>query len=233
MVGRTSRALLVLAAVLGWGCARHAASRATEGALEKLKKEQAEAPRGQRPAEITGQRAVEGAMEKLSSPEEMAILRRVAGDAAAAAVDRALAAAVEPRAGGPSPVARLGEQAAESMRATLVRGLEADLGEGGALAASLGATAHRAAAAAADGALGRLFPGCPPDDGACLNRRIAALGQDTAAGVGTGLKQSLGLLGLGLAFAAGAAAALLLVLVIRLEGRRRAWRAPASPAHAS
>src|SRR4029079_4933052 len=145
-------------------------------------------------------------------------LQRVAAAAAAAAVDRAFEKTL---AGSPSPVERLAAEAAGGFRASLASGLASDLGENGPVSTSVSGAVRLAAASATDGAVGRIFPGCTPDDTDCLHRRVAALSQEAAAGFGIGLKRSLGIGALVLAFLAGAVVTLMVMLVIQLESRRR------------
>jgi hypothetical protein len=222
--------VVLLVAAGGAGCARHAASQVTAGALSSIEKGvKEEKPPGEaRPVELGAQRAVRAGVAQLSSPEQLAELRRVAEEAAAAAVTRALQAAL---AGSPSPVERLATEAAEGFRESLSTGLAGDLGEAGPLATGVSGAVRLAAASATDGAVGRIFPGCAPEDATCLDRRIAALSQQAAVGFGAGLKKSLGLAALVLAFIAGAVVTLMVMLVIQLEVKRREPQPEVARAH--
>jgi hypothetical protein len=79
--------------------------------------------------------------------------------------------------------------------------------------------AGTAARSAANGALLRLFPDCTEQDAGCLDRRVAELGHQAAAGFVQGVKEHLGLAALVLAFLGGAIVSLLVVLVSPLIAR--------------
>jgi hypothetical protein len=220
--GTTLGAWLALAGLCGSaGCAQHAGSQATSGALQSLSAGIREAEEDEQLSTIVAGRAVQGAVSKLSEPEQLAALRLVVGATTDAALARAFAAFLEAGPGGVSPLERMGAAMAGGFRDTMVSGLSRDLGEAGPLAASLGGTAYRTAARATDGAVERLFPGCRADDPSCLDHRVAALSREAAAGFGRGLRESLGLPVLVLAFLAGVVVTLMVMLTIRLEVRRR------------
>jgi hypothetical protein len=202
------------------GCARHAASQATSGAISSIEKSvRKEKPPGEEHAtEIIARQAIEAGLLSLSSPRQMAQLRRVAEAAAEAAVARALDSAV---AGSPSPIEQVASEAAGGFRDSLSSGLAGDLGENGPLVTSLSGTVQRVAASATEGTMGRLFPGCTAEDTACVDRRISALSREAADGFGRGLRESLGLPALILAFLAGAVVTLMVLLTLRHEVRRR------------
>jgi hypothetical protein len=85
--------IIALAALCG--CARYAGGQAAAGALAAIRQKSDEAPEGQKPAEIAARRVVDGALKHLSEPEQMQILRTLAGDTASAAVRQAMSAALE------------------------------------------------------------------------------------------------------------------------------------------
>jgi hypothetical protein len=207
------------------GCARHVSSRAMGGALDTFKESVGEdAPAGQAPMETIAGRAVDGAVAHLQSPAQIAALRRVVHAAATQAVTSALDAAARPVMGtGGGRVELLAESTATAVRTSLSEGLVSDLGSQGhgPLAASLSATAHHAAAAATDGALARLLPGCTAQDPECLDRRVAELSHDAAAGFMRGVREAIETTALILAFVAGLGCATIAALAIALLRRRR------------
>jgi hypothetical protein len=79
--------------------------------------------------------------------------------------------------------------------------------------------AGAAARSAANGALLRVFPECSAEDAGCLDRQVAELGHQAAAGFVEGLKEHLGLAALVLAFLGGAIVSILVVLIAPLIAR--------------
>jgi hypothetical protein len=179
----------------GPGCAEHAASKATEGALDTLA-EKTGSPPGERPAETVARRAVEGALAHLTEPEQLEKIREVAGQAAQAAATQA------------------GQAAVAAITAQLGR----DLGSHaeGPLAQQVSALVEEATRSATEGALRSFAPGCAPGDAACIDRRMAALSERAAAGFVLGLRDQLGVVPLAVAFLLGVLATLVVVLAVRL-----------------
>jgi hypothetical protein len=225
-----------LGLALAAGCAEHAGGKAATGAIEALEEKGAAAPPGERPIELVTGRAVDAAIARLSQPQQTAALQALAGAIAEAAVQRALETALARTAPGTaSPVERLAVQSADSMRETLSAGLAGDLASPGSarLGEAMVHVAREATAAATDGALARLFPGCAPGDAPCLDRRVAQLSRGAAAGFVSGVKESLATVAVVLAFAAGAVCTLVVLLVVRILRSRPSPRRSPGLAHAS
>jgi hypothetical protein len=219
---------------LAGGCAGKMGGRAAAGAVDTLAERGAAAPPGERPIEVVTGRAIDEAIAHLNEAEQVAALRAVAGAAADAAVQRALQAAITPRGPGQeSLVQTLSGQAAESMRDTLLAGLQGEPGpEGtGPLGLAMGRSARQIAALATDGAMERVFPGCRSGDTACVDRRVAGLGRAAAAGFVGGVSASLRTAAVILAFVGGAICALLIVLGVSLARSHRAPRRSPELAH--
>jgi hypothetical protein len=87
---------VVLAGVTAGGCARHAASQATEGAINTLREQSAVNARpGELPAAALAGQAVDGAISHLQDPAHLAALEAVAGSTASRAMQRAMTVATE------------------------------------------------------------------------------------------------------------------------------------------
>jgi hypothetical protein len=109
--------------------------------------------------------------------------------------------------------------AVDQAMATATRWME------GEVRAAVAETARQAAASATDGALRRVFPGCPAGDTTSFDRRLGELSRLAAAGFARGLKDALGITALVLAFLAGAVITLLVVMAVRHARARRELRA--------
>jgi hypothetical protein len=214
----------VLVALAALGCARQAGSRAAGGAMDTVReKVEQEAAPGEAPMQTIAGRAVDGAITHLTSPQNVAAVQRVVQAATSQAVKSALDAASQPVLGtGIGRVELLVEETTTALRTSLSEGLVSDLGRDGhgPLGASLSATARNAAASATDGALVRLLPTCTADDPDCLDRRLAELSYDAAAGFMRGVRDSIEVGALIAAFLAGLAVATIVALAVALLRRR-------------
>src|SRR5262249_28700090 len=116
------------------------------------------------------------------------------------------------------------------------RALAADLGPGGEgpLGNALAATTARMSGSATQGVLAAFFPECAAGESHCLDRRVAELAQETAAGAVRGLSRAVAWLLVAGSFVAGVIATLLLVVTLRLfrRGGGTEERAPQRTAEA-
>jgi hypothetical protein len=216
---------LAMSGVLGGGCAHQAGKQATAGAVAGLQQqsERVKAETGQYIFETIGSRATHGALEVLTSPEQVQRLQDMTGQMANAAVERAFEAALTPAEGGHggSPIETASAAIARSIERELTRALAADLGPGGEgpLGQALAGTTTRMSGSAAQGVLAALFPECGAGEAHCIDRRVAELAQETAAGAVRGLTRSVAWLLVAGSFVAGVIATLLLVVTFRLFRR--------------
>jgi hypothetical protein len=168
-----------------------------------------------------------GALETLTSPEQVQRLQelagRLAGQMATDAVARALGTAIAPGEDGKggSPIEVASAQAARAIERELTRALAADLGPGGdgPLGKALAGTTTQMSGSAAQGVLAAFFPECGAGEPRCLDRRVAELAQETAAGALRGFSRAVAWLLVVGSFVAGVIATLLLVVTFRLFRR--------------
>ena len=156
--------------------------------------------------ERAGRGVAKGALAQLSSPAEIAQLRLVAREAAAAAL-RGIASADGPDR--ESVIASISDQAARGAAQAMTRELGPD-GDGP-LGQSIHATVERVSASVVRGLKGegRLFPECTgADRQRCIDTRLEGMSRAAARGVRDGLRGLIALPALLLSFLLGAGLAL-------------------------